>query len=321
MKFNAILFWAALLVPRLCQAWCETRDYVQLCHGTETRDAKPLPIILDVPHDGWLRPASIPDRSGADYRNDRYTRELAILVADEVERITTRRPFLVFNTLHRNKADVNRAPEEGTDGHPGQVAVYRRFHQILTDLRTSPKRHMDCDIGLLVDVHCNSPQEDWMQVFYYVGRSNLLATDAALDSETVWQRSTVRGIFERKAMGYFGGRDSFAEFVRGQNSFGTFMTKAGYDTVPSQSHPNPGQHGTYGTGSGLGSYIIHQHGSRDGGNIDAMQVEIPCGWLQQEAARRALARELAMSIWSVLTHWQGVKVSPSQGTMTCPRPW
>mmetsp|Transcript_13801 Transcript_13801/g.20476 ORF Transcript_13801/g.20476 Transcript_13801/m.20476 type:complete len:158 (-) Transcript_13801:141-614(-) len=88
-----------------------------------------IPIILSAPHGGTERPDHLPDRhaSQGNLKGDRYTRELTLELADEIERILNvninsystmncskqkLRVFRVSNRLHRSKVDVNRGALE-----------------------------------------------------------------------------------------------------------------------------------------------------------------------------------------------------------------
>ena len=48
------------------------------------------------------------------------------------------------------------------------------------------------------------------------------------------------------------------------------MTNLGYSSVPSQTNPDPNGGGYY-----SGGYNTQRHGSKNGGTIDAIQIESP----------------------------------------------
>ena len=88
-------------------------------------------LILVSSHDGPLQPASIPNRDAGCYFNgscifshecvkqgmmkdvrcavkdtvDAYTKEIAVMLADQLTLITNEKPHVVLNNLHRNKID------------------------------------------------------------------------------------------------------------------------------------------------------------------------------------------------------------------------
>merc|ERR1719347_1023591 len=60
------------------------------------------------------------------------------------------------------------------------------------------------------------------------------------------------------------------EFLFGEESLGSMFEKSGYRAVPSPRQTKPGEDKYY-----SGGWITQVHGSRDGGQIDAIQLEFP----------------------------------------------
>ena len=60
----------------------------------------------------------------------------------------------------------------------------------------------------------------------------------------------------------------FETLLRGDASFGYFLEAEGYESVPSPSNPGPDGEAFF-----SGGYNTRIHGSRDGGVIDAIQIE------------------------------------------------
>jgi hypothetical protein len=59
------------------------------------------------------------------------------------------------------------------------------------------------------------------------------------------------------------------DFIFGEKSLGALFESAGYRAVPSPRQPSPG------TDLYSGGYTAQVHGSRDGGVVDAIQMEFP----------------------------------------------
>ena len=68
--------------------------------------------------------------------------------------------------------------------------------------------------------------------------------------------------------------------------------------VPSPAHPDPGA-GNYFDGG----YNTRRHGSRDGGRVDAVQLEVPRHLRVGTSARRRLAEDLARGFEAFLERW------------------
>ena len=83
------------------------------------------------------------------------------------------------------------------------------------------------------------------------------------------------------------------QFLYGENSLGSMIERGGYKAVPSPSQPYPGMDKYY-----RGGWITQVYGSKDEGNIDAVQLEFPTE-IRVEASEEDRARfgkKLAMNI-------------------------
>ena len=60
------------------------------------------------------------------------------------------------------------------------------------------------------------------------------------------------------------------DFLFGKESLGALFEAAGYRAVPSPRQPSPGKDLYF-----RGGYTAQVHGSRDGGVVDAIQLEFP----------------------------------------------
>jgi len=215
-----------------------------------------LPIILCAPHGGRRRPATIADRPHGNLKNDVGTQELARAIA---RALTTggEGPHLVVNHLHRRKLDPNRPFEAGTAGDPRAEAAWAAYHGFVERAQQEVlARH---GRGLLLDIHGHAHVRPWVQLGYLIDSSELALDDETLDGLAA--QSSIRSLAER-------GPSSFAELVRGPTSLGARLAASGFDAVPSPDNPSPGDEPYF-----KGGYTVRRHGSRDGGTIDAIQLE------------------------------------------------
>jgi hypothetical protein len=80
------------------------------------------------------------------------------------------------------------------------------------------------------------------------------------------------------------------------------MVAAGDDAVPSPTVPDPG-----GAPFFTGQYSTERHGSRDGGTVSAVQVELhTVGVRDTGNNRRAFAERFAQTLRAFLTRWYGL---------------
>jgi len=125
-------------------------------HGSDLIHSKTggLPLILTAPHGGLQEVPGCGERSSAgvrfvnrpDVRTDHLTRG----IAEELERLTGKAPYLVIAHFHRKYIDANRRAEEAY-GDPGCAAAYEAYHAAV-------RRHVDelrakFPHAMLFDIH------------------------------------------------------------------------------------------------------------------------------------------------------------------------
>lgn len=230
-------------------------------------------IIIIAPHGGSLRPGNIIDRDAgclvgdscvwshscgvkdttkckAKIFKDVYTKELSIMLANNLRLLTNKRPHLIVNSLHRKKFDGNREINEATFNIPEAVTAFNEFHGFIEKARL--KIH---DAGLVIDMHGQTHTKGWNELGYLISKSTLnYGTPQA-------HRSSIKNLANNVAI-------SFNELLSGQESLGQFLQDENYDTVPSSINPKPGNNGYF-----SGGYNTRMYGSLEQGTIDAVQVE------------------------------------------------
>lgn len=239
-----------------------------------------LPIILSAPHGGTLKPENIPDRQNGCYDagsdtctfthdctgprseknckvttvQDYKTDEVARTVFETINEELGAYPKMVISKLHRTKLDPNREKNQATMNEAMAEVVYDDYHSALTAAREAIPGN-----GLLIDIHGHNRPEEWQMLGYLISGSKLNKLDPEL--EDLVNTSSIRSLASRVT--------SFPELLRGKSSFGAMLSAEGYMTVPSPDNPRPNNASFY-----SGGYITKIHGSKEGGNVDAIQVEI-----------------------------------------------
>ena len=99
--------------------------------------------------------------------------------------------------------------------------------------------------------------------------------------------SSIRALAERSSV-------PFDTLLRGEQSFGKFLEQEGYNAVPSLSHRIPGSEKYF-----SGGYNTKTYGSRDGGNVDAIQIE-SSKEQRSEEGREDYAKALARAIFNFM---------------------
>jgi hypothetical protein len=241
-----------------------------------------LPIVLSVPHDGALLPSDIPDRMNGVTVRDTHARALAEAIRDALQARCGRAPHLVVCELSRRKVDCNRALAEGAED-PKAARTWREYHDAIDAaeqavLARSPH-------GLYLDIHSHGHPKKRLEIGYLLKPADLRLPDARLDAdETVAARSSIRALSRRTPA-------RFSELLRGETSLGGLLGARGVAAVPSPTEVVAPDEPYFN-----GAYDIAAHGSRDGGRLDAVQLEVPGPQRDTPEHRAATARAIAESL-------------------------
>lgn len=229
-----------------------------------------MPLLVIAPHGGLLQPTALLARNctvitatipGSDCTtaNDGQTQELARLVVDSLAARTGRRAHLLVNLLHRNRFDGNRDRAEATGNNAQLDRTWTWFHAFAD---TAKARMVAAGgRGLVLDVHGHGRPLARIEWGYLTGRTTLNATDSVLALQAT--ASSLRRLATDARSG-----DAFPALVRGPQSLGGLLQALGYAGVPSPAQPGPGTEDYFNGGFNTG-----RHGSRDGGPVDAIQLE------------------------------------------------
>ncbi|KAI0225665.1 hypothetical protein LSAT2_023574 [Lamellibrachia satsuma] len=294
-----------------------------------------LNVIITAPHGGHLLPSSIPNRvagcfdvnTGCDYHHncgtpdpqncpvkllkDSYTSSIATTIANELESLTGDRPHTIYCRLHRRKMDANREVNEATLNVQEAIYAYNNFTAFVNAAKTS--------IGgraLLLDIHGQTHVANWTELGYAVSASKLNSGLFSASDSTIkaiglhvciainhLRRHTLTGPFVGVSIGRFLQRSfsiwksynnaCFKDLLRNTtpNSLGHYLRNEAYRVVPSPVFPSPGSNGYY-----SGGYNVKTHGSRNGGLVDAIQVEIPKEERFSSVRRTNFAKAVARAV-------------------------
>jgi len=223
----------------------DIEELVMVSEGT-------LPIVLSAPHGGTLKIAGVDVRQGQGMATgpsgfftgrDGGTSELALAVAQALEKQTGKRPYMVVSKAHRKYLDPNRPSEiayEDSDAAP----VYQRYHGTLQ--RYCQEVLQKYRTGLLLDIH---------------GQGS--------SSKTVY-----RGTGNGKTVARL--KERFGESAHsGDQSFFGMLNRLGWQVYP---YPADGKEQSGFTGG----YIVQTHGSHRPSGLDAIQLEFGSEYRDKE---------------------------------------
>jgi hypothetical protein len=261
----AVDFSATATAPVPGTAYFGRNDYVEYVPGE-------LPIIISAPHGGALQPAEIADRTRGTTVQDMNTTDLARRIAAALEELTGKRPHLVLMHLHRRKLDANREIEEAAQGNAFAERAWHEYHSWIETAKQRVER--EYPRGFYADIHGHGHAEQRLELGYLLSAAELARSDAELAAPVYAAKSSVAALAEHSP-------HAFTSVLRGEHSFGALLEQRGYAAVPSPSAPHP-----EGAPYFSGGYSTARHGSRDGGIIDALQLEANLQGVRDTAASR-----------------------------------
>merc|ERR1712126_252051 len=203
-----------------------------------------------------------------------YSMEIARDFIHEFVTFLGRRPHLVMDNLHRSKMDPNREISRAAQGNLEAEQAYNEYNAYLRLAKTALGGP-----GLLVDFHGMTHSHEKIELGYLYRKENLNVGDYSQDVSSMEALMTRTGI-------------SPVELISGENSIGSLLEKEGYPSIPSSRQPVPGEDKYY-----RGGWITQTQGSRDGGQVDAVQIEMPAGIRHSpEEDRKEFTKKLAKVI-------------------------
>lgn len=160
LKFYKVLQLSFILSFILSTNVIQASDYIEYIQGD-------YPLILEVPHDGTLKMESVSVRVKTDSTKnfntgrDSYTSDLARLIADNIQKTTRKRPYVIIMKLSRKWIDVNREKDNAYD-QPEVAEIYNDYFELLN--KAKQEIIFKFKKGFLLDIHCG---QSWTYDVYF----------------------------------------------------------------------------------------------------------------------------------------------------------
>ena len=249
------------------------------------------PLILTVPHGGTVVESFLTLRNTSncpdpDFANDLdyNTREMADELDKAIFQQTGHHPYMIIALIKRNHVDFNRQKSYAIPGSDENLAkVYDHYHGLVAAARAEVSAQYGH--GLLLDVHGQSHSEQ-IDLGYLLPVSTLNLSDAQLNAGDYAASSSIVHLARTNKAGL-----SFAELLRGPQSFGALLYKNGLECVPRPQNLSPGS-----TPYFYGGYTTRAYGSYGGGVVDAIQLELRYSYRDTYAERVRAAAAIARSL-------------------------
>ena len=225
-----------------------------------------LPIILSAPHGGQLTPDEISDRTYGTFVTDLNTYELTKTIMDTMIVRFGGYPHVILCKLKRTKLDANRDSIEAAQENKYALRAWQEYHHYIEVAKK--KITNDQGSGLFLDIHGHGKNPDgfydlrtWLG--YLISSEELDQSDGVLNTNSYQSKSSISAWVDSSSY-------SFIEVLRGKVSFGSILDSLGYKSLPSINDLSPD-----GMRYFSGGYNTARHGSRSGGVISSIQIELP----------------------------------------------
>ncbi len=281
----ALIFGCLLLHHELsAQIISGTNGYVEYHPGD-------IPIVISVPHGGYLMPAQIPDRSCQNpvFAQDAFTLELAQRIDSSFREMTGCRPHIIYCMLHRRKLDANRNLSAAACGQPDAVQAWTEYMDFITQAQQAATAQYGGKV-FFIDLHGHGNPVQRIELGYLLFDDEFELPDATLNTPVYVGYSSIQQLVATHHAGA-----SHADLLRGPDALGTLLGNNGYPSVPSQQIPAPGIGNNYFSGG----YITANHTSYATDN-DVNGVQMECNfsgvrgtWQHRKAFADSLVNTLA----------------------------
>ena len=225
-----------------------------------------LPIILSAPHGGQLTPDEISDRTYGTFVTDLNTYELTKTIMDSMIVRFGGYPHVILCKLKRTKLDANRDSIEAAQENKYALRAWQEYHHYIEVAKK--KITNDQGSGLFLDIHGHGINPDgfydlrtWLG--YLISSEELDQSNGVLNTNSYQSKSSISAWVDSSSY-------SFIEVLRGKVSFGSILDSLGYKSLPSINDISPD-----GMRYFSGGYNTARHGSRSGGVISSIQIELP----------------------------------------------
>ncbi len=251
-----------------------------------------FPLILAAPHGGRRMDVDFPVRQQGVRTADSNTDRLAVAIADALQ-TEGHVPYVVLCHLHRKYMDANRPLDVACDANSPATTVWQAYQ----DAIVAAKRAIVANSGrgLFVEIHGHGHPIPRLELGYL-----LRARDYDLpvgEFEKLSAKCSLREILSR-------GNNSLDSLLRGPQSLGASLSRVQLPAVPSPDIRRPGTDPYFN-----GGWNTLTHGSRDGGTISSLQIELPRpGMRDSQKAVAETGKRLASALREFMeTHYPSIE--------------
>ncbi len=278
-----LLFIFLCYVNSHAQKWEVGKTYTDTENWT-TFIVGDLPLIISVPHGGTTMS---PDVKLRDCKNAvTVTDSKTIELVQEIEKAFLAkykaRPYIIISNISRKNVDQNRAIDEGTCGDKTMEKPWNQFHDYIDTAIVLATAKFGK--AIYIDLHGHGHDKQRLELGYNLSADELrnLANDVKNDVKLASKSSLANLLNSDK-------NQKLTELLTGENAFGTLITNAGFDAVPSKQDVAPLDDDKYFNGG----YNTRRYTSSKYPNVFGWQIESNFKGVRDAAGRPAFANAFA----------------------------
>jgi N-formylglutamate amidohydrolase len=237
-----------------------------------------MPLVISVPHGGTLNLGEVADRSceGAVTVTDSYTKELALEIADQLQKFKGQLPYLVICNLIRKDIDQNRDKSEATCGDSRMEGPWEVFHSQIDDaIDEAILKFGHC---IYIDLHGHGHPEQRLELGYMLSDKEL--KEIYQTKQTPAKQHSLSNYLTASK-----GTLELHDLLFGPEAFGTLMAKEGFPSVPSAQDPFPQEGQKYFNGG----YNTRRYTATNRPQVVGWQIESNMKGVRDKAGRPVFA--------------------------------
>jgi N-formylglutamate amidohydrolase len=196
-----------------------------------------IPIVISVPHGGFIKPENIPDRNckvndeGSLVTVDSKTIETARSIESAFLKKYNKRPFIIISNIARAKVDQNRPVNLGACNNSlAEMAWYDFHNSIDTSLALAVEKF---GYAIFIDLHGHAHKNQRLELGYGLNGQQIKdAFENGNKTEKYGLNTSLQNYLKND-------KQTFKDLLWGENSFGTLIYNNGIPAVPSMQDPYP----------------------------------------------------------------------------------
>lgn len=228
-----------------------------------------MPLVISVPHGGFMKPESIPDRDCKGVGKGRFVKgvdgntiETARAIQAAFQEKYNKTPYIVISNIARTKVDQNRDMDLAACYNVLGNRAWLNFHSGI-DTALAAAVH-EFGQAVFIDLHGHGHKNQRLELGYALTSNDLRKAYNSKESlESFSERSSMQNYLKEHS------EADFKELLWGKNAFGTLIQNEGILAVPALQDIYPAEDEKFFSGG----FTVRRYTTPDYPNVFGWQVE------------------------------------------------